>query len=167
MILLPNRCAVIAGLIFSIIAIILVIVGLILDGISYGLVHGLDTCFNQDTLEAYGDKSTSNGLQIANCLAGHSQTCICINASQDDTCYLFNLKSGDDCGVILDKLPSLLVASVIFLAFLFVAVLTYSAFTCKTVCCGTGNPEAASLANAPASPTAPAAVVASPVANKA
>jgi hypothetical protein len=129
----------------------------------YGAVNGLDTCGNQDTGEIYGDNKYLSS--VVACVSGHSQTCLCVNGGQSDTCYLFNLDSADNCGQILTKMPALLITSVIFLAILFVIVLTYSAFTCKAVCCGRPAAPAAGTNSsnpAPASATA----VAHPVGNK-
>jgi hypothetical protein len=50
-----NRGIVLAALIFSIFGIILCGIAMIVDGIAYGIVNGLTTCYNTDTNEISGD----------------------------------------------------------------------------------------------------------------
>lgn len=122
----------ITGCTFSVFSLILVFAGLGLDGAFYGVTNGLDSCINQKTGEYYGEEGLFS--IYAEC-TGHSETCLCVNEQTSDKCYVFNIKEADNCGQILTRLPSLLMASVIFLTFLFVLVLAYSIFTCKMLCC--------------------------------
>ena len=131
------------------IGILLCIAGVIFDGILYGATNALDTCFNQNTGDFYGN-TEYNGFAFS-CANGHSQTCLCVSGSNSDTCYLFDLKSADDCGEILTKLPSLLLASLIFVFLLLILVFTYSIFTCMGVCC-VKEPMAAAGAQSSATP---------------
>ena len=127
------RGVVTAGCVFSVISILLCIAGVIFDGVIYGVTNALDACGNQETGEFYGDTQYLN--QVVNCVVGHSQTCLCVQGSNDDTCFLFDLRGADNCGQILTRLPSLLLASLIFVFLLLVLVFTYSIFTCMGVCC--------------------------------
>ena len=115
------------------IAILLSIAGVVLDGVFYGVTHALDTCLNQETGEFYGDMQYA-GLALQ-CTNGHSQTCLCVQSSNDDTCFLLDLKAAENCGQILTRLPSLLLASLLFLLLSLILVFTYSVFTCMGVCC--------------------------------
>lgn len=163
-----SRCSVISGCVFSVISIILLVVGLIIDGIVFGATNGLDTCVDQDTNKYYGDSKYN--IYAEACRIDHSQTCVCVNSDNTDNCYLFNLQAADNCGQILTKLPSLLLASVLFMLVLIVVVFVYSIFTCKTVCCA--SPEDAARMNGTAQagagsvPTVPVTAVAQPVSNK-
>ena len=132
-ILISLRGVVAAGCVFSVISILLCIAGVIFDGVIYGVTNALDACGNQETGEFYGD--TKYFTQVVNCAVGHSQTCLCVQGSNDDTCFLFDLRGADNCGQILTRLPSLLLASLIFVFLLLVLVFTYSIFTCMGVCC--------------------------------
>ncbi len=140
-----HRGVVTAGCVFSVIAILLCIAGVIFDGVIYGVTHALDACGNQETGEFYGD--TQYLFRVQDCAVGHSQTCLCVQGNNDDTCFLFDLRGADNCGQILTKLPSLLLASLIFVFLLLVLVFTYSIFTCMGVCC-VKTPAAAAGQNA-------------------
>jgi hypothetical protein len=147
-----------------VITIILLIVGLILDGIIYGATNALDTCGDTNTGEIYGD--TANTPYLISCAVDNHQDCLCIQSSNTDTCYLFNLESADNCGQILNKLPSLLLASVLFELVLVGTVFTYSVCTCKTVCCTGAEDQAAMNAAANSSHAAPAPATAVAVPSK-
>jgi hypothetical protein len=156
-----SRCTVGAGCGFSVIAIILLIVGVIIDGITYGGANALDTCGNTNTGEIYGD--SANLPYLISCAVDNHQDCLCIQSSNTDTCYLFNLEAADNCGQILNKYPSLLLASVLFELFLLVTVFIYSVCTCKSVCCVSAEQQAAAQNTAPpANFAAPVAAVAVP-----
>lgn len=151
-----NKGVVSTGCVFSVIAILLCIAGVIFDGIMYGVTNAMDTCVNQETGEFYGD--TQYNFQAALCISGHSQTCLCVQGSSDDTCFLFDLRSGaDNCGEILTTLPSLLLASLIFVFFLLILVFTYSIFTCMGVCCVKAPAANQNQNGAPVTATATAA----------
>eukprot|EP00388_Colpodella_angusta_P047900 GDKK01074369.1.p1 GENE.GDKK01074369.1~~GDKK01074369.1.p1 ORF type:complete len:240 (-),score=46.57 GDKK01074369.1:218-901(-) len=152
-----NKGIVTTGCVFSIIAILLCIAGVIFDGIIYGATNALDTCYDRENFTVYGD--AQYGGQAINCALQNSQTCLCVQGSNDDTCFLFNLDSADNCGQILTKLPSLLLASLLFVFLLLVLVFTYSIFTCMGVCCV--RPP---LANQNATPVTATATATNPVA---
>lgn len=99
----------------------------------YGVTHALDSCGNQETGEFYGDSKYYGN--VVQCAVGHSQTCLCVQGSNTDTCFLFNLRAADNCGQILTKMPALLLASLLFVFLLLVLIFTYSIFTCMGVCC--------------------------------
>jgi len=144
------------GCIFSVIAILLCIAGVIFDGVIYGATNALDTCIDRVNFQVYGDNQYAQ--QAGACIAGHSQDCLCVQGSNDDTCFLFNLDSADNCGQILTKLPSLLLASLLFVFLMLVLVFTYSIFTCMGVCCV--KPPLANQSGAPTPTTATANPVA-------
>ena len=138
-----------------------------MDGIFYGVTNSLDTCYDQDKGEFYGSSSsTYKGYALA-CVYGHSQTCLCVNGGNSDTCYLFNLESADNCGEILSTMPELLLVSLLFLLGLFGTMLTYSIFTCKVVCCTKRDENNAQQQPTPAVAQAvPATAIATPIHNK-
>lgn len=142
-----------SGCILSVISILLCIAGVIFDGVIYGATNALDTCIDRVNMQVYGDKQY--GTQAGECIPGHSQDCLCVQGSNDDTCFLFNLGSADNCGQILTQLPSLLLASLLFVFLMLVLVFTYSIFTCMGVCCV--KPPLAGQNGAPTPTTATAA----------
>ena len=124
----------ITGCIFSVVGIILCFVGTIFDGVTYGVTNDLKTCINQDTLAVFGESKYYPNA--AGCIPDHAQTCLCVNGDNNN-CYLFDLNHGNEnCGMVLTKLPSLLLASMFFCLILLALVGTYSACTCMTICCG-------------------------------
>ena len=129
-----------AGCAFSIISIIVLIVGVILDGIWSGVTESLDTCYDQEKGEFYG--SSTYQIFALSCASGNSQTCLCVNSGNSDTCYLFDLESADNCGEILTTMPALLLTSLIFLLLLLVTMFIYSIFTCMNTCCNKRNEAA-------------------------
>jgi hypothetical protein len=140
---------------------------MILDGVVYGATNALDACRDSTTFEVYGDNSPSNGLAMAYCAQQHGQDCMCVRNSDSD-CYVFNLDSADNCGQIMTKLPSLLLAAVLFELILVGTVFAYSVCTCKTLCCASAEDQAA-MNGAPnsshggnAAPPVPATAVAVP-----
>ena len=157
-----------AGCTFSSLTIALLIAGLILDGVIFANVATLKTCAVKNTLDYYGDSSYI--VSARSCALQHSQTCACVRAD-DDLCYLFNLRDADDCGVILNKYPSLLLGSILFMVALIIVVGIYSGFTCKNLSCPNRRGDNTHLtgASADTSSTAvatPAAAMATPVAAK-
>ena len=112
---------------------ILLIVGIILDGIWYGVTDSLDACYDQDKNKFYGSTKYQDLAEA--CAIDNSQTCLCVDGAKEDICYIFNLESANNCGMILTVMPALLLASLILMLVLFVTMLTYSICTCKVVCC--------------------------------
>lgn len=131
------RPVVITGCAFSVLGVILLFIGTILDGVFYGVMENLDTCYSRYTNEIYGDSSYSPYAKA--CAVDHSQDCSCITSDNTDDCYLFDLKAANDCGEVLTTLPSDLLASMFFCLLLLIVVFTYSIFTCMTVCCSPEN----------------------------
>jgi hypothetical protein len=149
----PHRCAVVSGCALSVFSIVILGIGMIVDGVLFGASNALDTCIDQDIGELYGDSSYK--IYAVSCALDHGQTCACVNGADTDTCYMFNLESAKDCGQILTKLPALLVASVVFMVFTIVLVILYSVLTCKVVCCA--SQEDTDRLNGVASSSAPPA----------
>ena len=141
----------------------MLIVGVILDGIWFGVSNALDTCYDQKKGEFYGS-STYQPFAFA-CANGNSQTCLCVNSANEDTCYLFDLENADNCGEILTTMPALLLTSLIFLLLLLVTMFIYSIFTCMNTCCNKRNEAAAEQKPVPAAVEA-TSVSAVPLTNK-
>ena len=136
-----NRCGslkcvcrgiVVAGCVLSVISILLCIAGVIFDGVMYNTTQALDFCWNQETGESYGNLNYYP--EAVNCAYDHSQTCLCVQSSNDNVCFLFNLNSAENCGQILTKLPALLLTSLIFVLLHLALVFMYSLFTCIYLC---------------------------------
>jgi ferredoxin-thioredoxin reductase catalytic subunit len=124
-----------------VIAIIVLGVGIVLDGLSFGLTHSITTCVDGNTDKVYGDSDSSGNAAL--CAIGDSHDCSCVRDQSGDICYEFNLKAADNCGQIMGKLPALLLASLIFELLLFIAVFGYSVCTCRSVCCSSAEDKAA------------------------
>lgn len=117
----------------------------------YNTTRDLDFCLNQETGDTYGN---SNYYPDAvECAYDHSQTCLCVQGSNDNVCFLFDLDNGDNCGQILSTLPALLLASLIFVVVNLLLVFTYSLFTCISLC----SPDVPPAAHQP-NPVGPAVV---------
>jgi hypothetical protein len=116
-----------------VIAIIVLVIGIILDGIEFGVTNSLTTCVDGNTGEIYGDGGSSGNALL--CAIGDSHDCSCVRDQSGDLCYEFNLQAADNCGQILNQLPSLLLASLLFQLLLFGTVFAYSICTCRSVCC--------------------------------
>lgn len=105
-------------------------VAIIVDGVYFGITNSLTTCINTDTGDFYGE-SDYNRYALA-CSLDEDHQCICVKGS-DDKCYLFDLTDGDDCGVILTKLPSLLLASLFICLSCFLILIVYGSLSFKSV----------------------------------
>jgi hypothetical protein len=149
-----HRYTIIVGCVVSVIAAIVTLAGIIVDGVAYGTTSRLDTCINQYNGELYG--AARFGTRAAACAVKHAQTCLCVDAGNSDSCYLFDLQSAKNCGEILHHLPSLLLASVLFMILLFVFDICYSVQTCFALSAEapehTTPPVVAAPAAAPAVP---------------
>jgi hypothetical protein len=132
------------GCFFSVLSVLLTICGTIVDGVFFGLTNSLKFCANTDTGETWGDASTIP----FGATCDTSRLCACFNDSKD-TCYGFDLTKGDDCGQLLNKVPALLAASMVFCIILFIASLAYSIFTCAATCCNK-PPASSSSSSSPA-----------------
>jgi len=122
------RGIVTAGCVLSVISTLLCIAGVVYGGVMYNTIRALDFCLNQYTGEIYGnDKYYSEAFQ---CASGHPQTCLCVQSRRENVCFLFDLRSANNCGQILTKLPALLLTSLIFVLVTLLLVFTYSLFTC-------------------------------------
>lgn len=129
-------------MIFSILSIILAVVGSIVDGIGADFMIIEQGCMNTDTGDLYG---TSSGKEKAllcvisadysndnyNNYGSRSSQCVC---ASNDACFGYYLASGSDCGLILTYYYSLLAASTAILAIIAAFSLLYSIFTCVAIC---------------------------------
>lgn len=140
------------GCALSIFSILVLAVGMIVDGVLYGVTKALDTCAAHGTLEVYGN--TDYQAYARACAINHSQDCGCVNGADTDTCYQLNLKSLDNCGQVLTKLPPLYLASVLFMLAMTSVMLTYSVYTCRIACCSSGeDTDRLTAANQPSTGT--------------
>lgn len=140
------RPVVITGLVFSIFAIIISIVGAIVDGISAAVIGGENACYNTNTGKTYG--SDSDVYELSGCTSffydHYDSQCICTDGS---SCFAYDLTSGENCGSIYTTYYGLLSASTAFLVVLVILSFVYSIFTC--IACN-GSSDAAPPAAAPA-----------------
>eukprot|EP00428_Durinskia_dybowskii_P065717 CAMPEP_0170375660 /NCGR_PEP_ID=MMETSP0117_2-20130122/11276_1 /TAXON_ID=400756 /ORGANISM="Durinskia baltica, Strain CSIRO CS-38" /LENGTH=223 /DNA_ID=CAMNT_0010630743 /DNA_START=102 /DNA_END=773 /DNA_ORIENTATION=- len=168
-----NRCAVVAGCVFACISIALLVVGLILDGIVFATVSDFSTCYDKDTTSFYGSDSAQDEAYAFSCANQHSKRCGCVRDDNDD-CYILDLRDGNNCGVIMNKYPSLLLGSVLFMIALIIVTIVYSACTCKNLCCANPRDDntrltgasGVSSSTASAAIATPAAAMATPVSAK-
>lgn len=106
-----NRTITIAGSIALSIAVAVTIVAAVITAISYVIINGISTCFDEADHHIYGDL-TYSGSAIS-CANGHSEQCSCVSNGNNE-CYYFSLrKDSADCNVILTTYTSLLRASLI------------------------------------------------------
>ena len=123
------------GLITSIIVIILTIVGLSWDAMGF-ILNDLDTCINSNTEELYGNENYDQQAIQCALLSSHNRDCYCIANQYDNTCYSFDLLyERTNCGLLLTKVPPILITSFAFLLLILILSCIYSCFTCCTLCC--------------------------------
>ncbi len=137
------RSVVTAGTVFSIIGFILALSATLADGIGGIIIRALEGCANIETGKTYGNDVAAAYSAICS-LDETSSNCICTQqtsvTSSSVTCFLYDLASGDDCGVMLSTYPQQLDASTALLTIITVTIFVYSIFTCIACCCGASYP---------------------------
>ena len=129
------------------------VIALVFDGILSAHFNSLDTCIGDDG-SVYGE---TNSMYAYICRADEPDyTCVC---NDGNSCYGFDLKSVDDCGMLLDEVPSRLGMSALFALICAILMTVYSCMACGVSCCpdscGHYDPEYAKMEEeAQANPTA-------------
>ena len=122
---------VISGLVFSIFGIIIGIVASIVDGISSNFFHSIEGCYNPNNQKFYGSSDAGVcSIFTYSSLFGYS--CFC---NSGGICYEYDLKSGNDCGLIMTTYADMLSASTAFCVMCTLTLFAYSILTCTSVCC--------------------------------
>jgi hypothetical protein len=121
------RKIVILGVVLGIIAAILCTVGFIFDGIGYGRVDDLETCYNKDNAHYYGRKKYEYLIKGCN----KRTKCTCVN--DDGDCKDFDLRRGQNCDHILHEMRDLLLASWIFCVVCFCFISYYTILAIKNL----------------------------------
>jgi hypothetical protein len=134
-----NRCLVVTSCVLASIAVVVTLIGLIVDSIAAGVIGDLDGCANYPSstsqVQYYdnGGSSTTQSYAVA-CADPGDDECNCVKNSNWGTCYLYQLASGTDCYDVFNEYHSLLSGSASLGAINLVIVLTYSIMTCSSLC---------------------------------
>ena len=102
------------------------------------ILNDLDTCINSNTEELYGNENYDQQAIQCALLSSYNRDCYCISQTgiYDSTCYSFNLlEERTNCGLLLTKVPPILITSFSFLLLILILSCIYSCFTCCTLCC--------------------------------
>ncbi|KAJ1438294.1 hypothetical protein B484DRAFT_444734 [Ochromonadaceae sp. CCMP2298] len=132
-----SRNVVFAGMVFGVCSIVLTIAGAVADGIFYGLTNSLATCYSTETNSFYGNADYAGLAGL--CSFTSDYECLCVKAtndvnSEDSKCYEFDLYNSDNCGLILNKLPKLLLVSCLLCVTLIVVSSIFTCFACSSAC---------------------------------
>ena len=100
------------------------------------ILNDLDTCINSNTEELYGNENYDQQAIQCALLSSYNRDCYCIANQYDNTCYSFDLLyERTNCGLLLTKVPPILITSFAFLLLILILSCIYSCFTCCTLCC--------------------------------
>lgn len=147
--------SVVTGCVFSILGLIIAVVGAIVDGIAAGVFNRETACGSTKTGQMWGSSGGKNDVAI--CALGYAQSgtghnaifddqnffsanddfhwkydCVC---TDDTFCYEYNLGTAHNCGDILTTYTYLLCVSTALCVILSVTCLVYSIFACVSCCC--------------------------------
>lgn len=159
-----NRGSATAALVLAIIGVIITIVAVIVDGIGYGIVKLLVTCYNEET-DTYTGPSYNSSVDQSNAFScSRNSPCKCVRGHAT-TCYYYHpMQDSNNCNPIFNNYKEQLHTSYIFDWLAVVLVLSIAVLSCSVICGRSSTPRASEtfLADEQDSHTVPVSSVAYP-----